>query len=114
MVLLLAQKPHDAPLVLGRATPHPGILAAGQSPCQTGFAYRARPAYLLGFIDLKQRWARRANGEEQVGIDTLAGGLLAPVRVRRPRLAPEKAVARLAHRAMPPFFVVCVLDRSSL
>ena len=52
----LSALPVLAPLVLRGAAPDTGV-AAFQRPPQARPAYRARSAYLLGFIDLEQRGA---------------------------------------------------------
>src|SRR5712691_859310 len=51
--LTRAQPPAVAPLVLSGAAPDASI-AAVQRPPQAGRAHRARSAYLLGFVDLRQ------------------------------------------------------------
>ena len=97
-----------APLVLGGAAPDTSI-AALQRPPQARLAHRARSAYLLGFVDLKQGGTRGAKGKEQVGIDVPTGGVVTPVRAPGVASPLEKALAYVAHRAAPPFLLVGVL-----
>src|SRR5882757_7963204 len=76
-----AQLPVGTPFVLGGAAPDTSV-AAVQRPLQTRCGHRARPAYLPGFLDLKQGGTRCAEGKEQVRIDVAAGGVVTPVRIR--------------------------------
>jgi hypothetical protein len=94
-----------APLVLSGAAPDTGI-AALQCPPQTRSAHRARSAYLLGFVDLKQGGTRGAEGKKQVGIHVATGGVVTPVRALGVPSPLEKVLARVTHRATPPFLLV--------
>jgi hypothetical protein len=92
-----AQLPAGTPFVLGGAAPDTSV-AAVQRPLQTRCGHRARPAYLPGFLDLKQGGTRRAEGKEQVRIDVAAGGVVTPVRIRGVSLPLERATACVTHR----------------
>jgi hypothetical protein len=94
-----------APLVLSGAAPDTGIAALQCAP-QTRFAHRARSAYLLGFVDLKQGGTRGAEGKKQVGIHVATGGVVTPVRALGVPSPLEKVLARVTHRATPPFLLV--------
>src|SRR6516162_4144620 len=74
-----------APLLLGRASPDAGVLPGVQRPAQAWRPDRAVPAYLLGRLDLRQGRAQRADREEQLGVQTAAGGVVTPVRALGPR-----------------------------
>src|SRR6516165_1640191 len=77
---LLAHAPESTPLVLAGASPHAGVLAAGQSPLQAAGADLASCAYLFGPADLNQRRPGVPDREEQLGIDVAARGVITPVR----------------------------------
>ena len=103
----LSALPVLAPLVLRGAAPDTSV-AAFQRPPQARPAYRARSAYLLGFIDLGQGGTRGAERKEQVGIHVATGGIVTPVRALGFPSPPEQDSARTVHRFTPPFLLLGV------
>ena len=93
-----------APLVLRGAAPDTSV-AAFQRPSQARPAYRARSAYLLGFIDLRQGGTRGAERKEQVGIHVATGGIVTPVAILGVPSPLEKALAWVTHRARHLFLL---------
>ena len=94
----LSALPVLAPLVLRGAAPDTSV-AAFQRPSQARPAYRARSAYLLGFIDLRQGSTRGAERKEQVGIHVATGGIVTPVAILGVPSPLEKALAWVTHQA---------------
>jgi hypothetical protein len=94
----LSALPVLAPLVLRGAAPDTSV-AAFQRPSQARPAYRARSAYLLGFIDLGQGGTRGAERKEQVGIHVATGGIVTPVAILGVPPPLEEALAWVTHRA---------------
>ena len=94
----LSALPVLAPLVLRGAAPDTSV-AAFQRPPQARPAYRARSAYLLRFIDLRQGGTRGAERKEQVGIHVATGGIVTPVAILGVPSPLEKALAWVTHRA---------------
>src|SRR4051794_1469493 len=70
---------HRAALVLGEPAPDAGLLAGLEGPLEAVVDDLARTADRLGVIDLEQRGAARADGEEQFGVFVTAGGAVSPV-----------------------------------
>src|SRR3954470_14714001 len=70
---------HRAALVLGQPAPDAGLLAGLQGPLEAVVDDVARTADRLGVIDLEQRRATGADGEEQLRIFVTAGGAVSPV-----------------------------------
>ena len=70
-----------APLILAHTAPDAGVLATLNRPLQAGLDDRAAPAHLLGLVYLEQRGTGIPNGEEQLRIHVLAGGVVTPVHV---------------------------------
>jgi hypothetical protein len=73
--------PHDTPLVLTGASPHPVRDPVVQRPGQALDLFRADAADPFRLFDLAQRRPGGADREEQVRIGVEAGGILTPVRV---------------------------------
>jgi hypothetical protein len=92
-----------APLFLGGIAPDPGVSVV-QRPSQTGPGDRARSAYLLGLLDLRQGGTRDARRKEQVGIHVETGGIVSPVHTCGVSPPLEKAFARDTQDP-PPFLL---------
>src|SRR5699024_5987076 len=81
-----------AALLLAHAAPHTGVLAGFEGPREALARNGAACADRLGFLNLRDRRAARADREEQFRILVAANGTMAPVHYPTPhwvRCAPS-------------------------
>src|SRR4051794_29535915 len=68
-----------AALVFGETAPHAGVLTGLERVLQADLGDGAASADRFGLLDLVDRGAGVADGEEQFGVDCQAGGFVAPI-----------------------------------
>ena len=71
-------------LFLSRSAPDPGVLAGFERPLEAALLHRATSADGLSRLDLRERRASSAYGEEDLRIDVATSGCVPPVHRRHP------------------------------